>query len=409
MEEKLRTYSRLLLEECLCIKKGQPLLISFPIESYEFVRILSKTAYDLGVSDIYYDFTDETLICEALKHNDLNVLEQNPLFNKKVWDDYTLKGAGFLVLVNYSPDLMENIDSKLLADMNVYTLRSKKMYREKQMNDEISWLIAGVATKDWAEKLFPNDENPILSLWNEIFDVCGVNTDDTINYVRKKMNRLDELAKKLTDLNLYKLEYKNSLGTDLTIVLDKDAIWQSSRTKLKNGKKIICNLPSEEVYTVPNKLGTSGIVYSSKPLIYNGKKIDKFYLKFENGKVVTYDAKIGKEILTEMLNADKNSSMLGEVALVEYDSLISRKNIVFYNTLFDENASCHIALGEGYSSCIKNGNSMSKEELENKNVNKSVIHIDFMIGTNDLNIIGYSYDNKKYQIFKNGNFNIKEI
>lgn len=409
MQEKLKNYAVLLLKKCLNIKKDQPLLISAPIEAYEFIRILSTEAYNLGVTDIYYDFTDDFLKYNALKNCDFDVLKNNPIFNKEIWNIYAKKNAAFLMLNSFTPDLMDKIDGKVLSDVTLFTLKSEKVFREKQMNDEIPWLIACVATKDWALKLFPDVENPLERLWNEFFDICGINKENSLEEAEKKLDNLDDLADKLNSLKLRKLHYKNSLGTDLIITLHESCIWQSARTALKDGSKVVCNFPSEEVYTVPYKYGTNGIVYSSKPLIYNGKKIDKFFVEFKDGKVISYDALIGKDILKELINSDKFSNMLGEVALVEYDSPISKRNRIFYTTLLDENASCHIALGEGYASCIKDGINKSDAELEKVGVNKSVIHVDFMIGTSDLEIIGESYDNKKYQIFRNGNFDIKEI
>lgn len=241
-------------------------------------------------------------------------------------------------------------------------------------------------------------------LWDTFFDICLVNEEDTIDKWDEKIKVSDRICNKLNNLQLTELHYTNNLGTDLTIKLPSNHIWEGTKSTLPNGSEILVNIPSEEVFTSPLKTGTNGIVYSSKPLIYNGKKIDDFYIKFKNGKVIDFKAKEGEEILKSIIYADETSNMLGEVALVNYNSPISKSNIIFYETLYDENASCHLALGSGFKSCIKDGLKMTKAELEETGVNESIIHIDFMIGTSDLNIEGKTRNNEKIKIFEDGNF-----
>ena len=403
MNEKLEVYARLLLEKCLNIEKGEPLLISGPIEAYDFIRILSKKAYQMGVVDIYFDFYDDEIKHNALKTLSFEELKNSLIFNKEIYSVYAKKNAAFLQLSSVTPGLMDDVDSKILSDSFLFTLNTQKTYREKQMNDEVSWLIAPVPTEAWAKYLFPKEINPVSKLWDEFLDMCLIK-DNSLKEIEEKIDRLDSVAKKLNELQLKNLYYKNSLGTNLKIELHKNALWHSARTTLKNGKKVICNIPSEEVYTVPIKTKTEGVVYSSKPLIYNGKKIDKFHIEFKNGKVSSYNALVGNQILGELINSDEGAKMLGEVALVEYNSPISNKNKIYYNTLLDENASCHIALGEGYSSCMN----ITNNEYD-YGINSSVIHVDFMIGTKDLDIKGINYKGEEYQIFKDGNFDIKKI
>jgi aminopeptidase len=201
------------------------------------------------------------------------------------------------------------------------------------------------------------------------------------------------------DLKIKSLHYTNSLGTDLTVYFSENTIW-------KNADKgdIIVNMPSYEIFTSPDFRKTEGIVYSAKPLVRNDKLVDKFWLKFKKGKVVDYDAEIGKDLLDAILNTDKYSSYLGEAALISYDSPISNTGVIFYTTLFDENASCHLALGNGFSNTIKDGNKLSKKKLISRGINQSEIHVDFMIGTEDLNITAETYNGEIVDIFKNGNF-----
>ena len=197
------------------------------------------------------------------------------------------------------------------------------------------------------------------------------------------------------------MHYKNNLGTDLTVELPSDVIWNSAAGE--EDSNMLVNMPSYEIFTSPNYKKTSGIVYSAKPLIYGGGKIDEFYIEFKEGKVINYDAKQGKEILKQIIESDENSCYLGEVALVNNNSPISNTNLVFGTTLFDENASCHLALGDGFPDSLKEGLTMTKDELLRKGINQSKNHVDFMIGTKDLEIEAETKDGI-VQIFKDGNF-----
>jgi len=186
--------------------------------------------------------------------------------------------------------------------------------------------------------------------------------------------------------------------------LPEGHIWTAASSKNIRGEQFVPNMPTEEVFTLPHKDGVNGVVYSSKPLVYSGNVIDEFWLKFENGAVVDFDAKVGKDTLQSLFDKDERARRLGEVALVPFDSPISNSNILFYNTLFDENASCHLALGKAYPTTIKNGENMSDEELAEHGVNDSLAHEDFMVGTSDLNIVGIKQDGTEVEIFKNGNW-----
>ena len=200
------------------------------------------------------------------------------------------------------------------------------------------------------------------------------------------------------------MHYTNNLGTDLIINLLENSIWNGASEKTKSGVEFIANIPTQEVFTTPNRLGTNGIVYSSKPLIYNGGFINDFFIEFKDGKVINYDAKEGKDILKGIIESDENACYLGEVALVDYNSPISTSKLIHYETLYDENASCHLALGSGFTECVKGTDNKSKEELISLGFNYSDNHVDFMIGTEDLNIMAKTFDGKEVQIFKDGNF-----
>jgi len=390
-------YVELLLKRCLKVEESEALFISYNKVNKDFVDKVVEYANKLGVEDIYLDESDSQYLHDILEKININEIEKHEELNCKIWDEYAKKNAAFLMLDSLIPNLMDDIDSDKLAKM-AYTKRiTKPIYREKQMNSEIAWCIAAVPNEAWAKDIFKDSNNPMEEFWKVLAKICMLDKDNPINEWDKFLEKQSKEMKKLNNLKIKKLHYKNSLGTDLTIELSDSALWQSA----SSGKWIV-NMPSYEIFTSPDYRKTNGIVYSSKPLIYTGKNIDKFNLTFEDGKVIDFNAEEGKDILKEIINSDEFSAYLGEIAIVNYDSPISNTNIVFKSTLFDENASCHLALGSGFLECIKDGEKLSKEELKELGLNNSKNHVDFMIGTEDLTIEAETKDGK-VTIMENGN------
>ena len=404
MKEKLEKYAELLLTKGVSVKRETPLLISAPMEAYEFVEILSKKAFEKGVTDIGYDLIDEKIKHDALKYLEINDLKESPIFNKKIFDEYAKKDAAFLMLMSDDPTLMDDIDSNKLSQAAIFSRKSKPLYKQRQLNNEIVWCIACTATKGRAEKMFDNTEDAINKLWDAIFDACYINNKNPNEAWDTFIEETNKKTEILNKLKIKELHYTNNLGTNLTINLLETSIWNGASEKTKSGVEFIANIPTQEVFTTPNRLGTNGIVYSSKPLIYNGGFINDFFIEFKDGKVINYDAKEGKDILKGIIESDENACYLGEVALVDYNSPISTSKLIHYETLYDENASCHLALGSGFTECVKGTDNKSKEELISLGFNYSDNHVDFMIGTEDLNIMAKTFDGKEVQIFKDGNF-----
>ena len=404
MEQLLEKYAGVILNTCLKVEKDQPLFISCTTERLDFVRILTKQAYKIGVKDIYYDLQDPILRHEALLNLNLDELKNLHIFNRHAWSEYAKKGAAFVMLVSENPGLMADVNAKLSSDIAMYGLETRKEFDDLRDKSMVPWCIAAVPTESWAKLLFKDSKNPVEDLWNKIFDICQIKEDNVEELWNEKIEKLSTRAEKLNNCHFKTLKYKNSKGTDFSIELPENHLWGSGKESLQIGKDVLVNFPTEEIFTSPLRNSTNGIVYASKPLIYNGALIDKFWLKFEDGKVVDYDSEVGKDVLKTLIDFDEGSSYLGEVALVEYDSPISNSNILFYNTLYDENAACHLALGVGFPSCYKNGVNMTKEELLEVGVNQSNEHVDFMIGTSDLRIVGTTVDNEEILIFENGNF-----
>lgn len=405
MNELYKKYAKILLEYGVNLQKGQPLLISFPVEAIEFVRVLTQTACEMGTNDIYFDFDDAYLKHSLLEHIDTEQLDLSQFYNKKIFDEYAKKNAAILMLYADESDLMQDIDEEKLSSTSKTFRISRPLYKKMQANSEIAWCIASVATTTWAKKVFPNDNQALEKLWKTVFDCCLISTNDPSLSWHQKLQALEQKSSILNNLRLKSLHYQNSLGTDLYIALSDKHIWVSGGEKLPDGRSYVANIPTEEIFTSPNKFGTNGVVYSSKPLVYNGGIIDDIKLVFKDGKVVEAYSKSNQKLLNSIINLDHNMDYLGEVALVDYNSPISNSGLIFYETLYDENAACHLALGTGFPTCILNGTNLNLDEKEKIGLNYSNGHVDFMIGTSDLKIIGKTINDEEVSIFENGNFN----
>lgn len=396
-------YAELLLESCLNIKECDALLITGPIEAYEFLRILAIKAYEYGVKDVKFDFEDETLKKLQLENLQADDFKDGSFWDKSIYDKYVTKNSAFLTLTSY-----EDLSSELITEENLsssaLTYRmTKSNYKIKQLNYEVPWCIAGVATKSWADKLFPNEENNIDKLWNLIYEICYIDQPNPLELMEVKQKYSTEKCNYMTNMQFESLNFKNSLGTNLNITLPKNHVWNGVGVSknLPNRKAILVNMPSYEIFSSPMKYGVNGVVYASKPLVYNGILIEGIVLEFKNGKVISYNALSGIKALEVLLKADENSSFLGEVALVDNDNPISNSGVIFYETLYDENSACHLALGNGFTSVI-NELDYTEEEIK-ECINHSNVHVDFMIGTDDLVVTAFK-NNEEILIVENGNF-----
>lgn len=398
-------YARVILESCLKVEKDQPLFISYNVERRDFVNIITRIAIELGVKDIYYEANDPYLKHELLKSLEVEDLKKLSFWNKEMWNVYAKKDAAFLMLASETPGLMKDIDSDKMKELTKYSLETRKEFDARRDKSELAWCIAAVPTKAWAEELFKESSNPEEELWNKIFEMCSINDDDPVAIWNNKIEKLKMRGEKLTNYQFKTLKYKSSNGTDFKIDLPKGHIWASGSEKLANGKEVLVNFPTEEVFTSPDCKSAEGIVYSSKPLSYQDVIIDNFNISFEKGKVKEVHAEVGEDTLKNMVSVCENSDLIGEVALVPYDSPISNTNLVFLETLFDENAACHIALGDSFPECIENGPKTDKKVLfEEHNLNKCDSHVDFMVGKKDMNITGITEEGIEIPIFIDGNF-----
>lgn len=406
MKEKLNKYARLVVKTGVNIQKNQVLVINAPIECADFVRQVAEAAYDVGAKDVVVNWNDEKLGKIRFMKAPEEVFDEFPEWRKEFYISYAKQGAAFISIAASDPEIYKDVKADRLARAQKASGTALEAYRKRMMSNQNAWCVVSIPTEAWAQKVFPQEtaENAVAKLWDAIFSTVRIDDGDPVENWKQHQAALKKNKDRMNDYRFKYLKYKNAAGTDVTIELPEGHIWFSGTEYTPEGIPFVANMPTEEVYTMPKRDGVNGTVVSSKPLNYHGNLIDNFKLTFKNGKVVAYSAEKGQEILQKLLEADENACYLGEVALVPFDSPISNLNVLFYNTLFDENASCHLAFGKAYPVCIKNGENMSKEELKKAGVNDSIIHEDFMVGTDDLEIIGITQAGKEVQVFKKGNF-----
>ena len=402
----LDKYALLLIKTGINIQKDQTLVINSPIECASFTRIVSRIAYTEGARDVVINWRDELSSKIRYMNAPEEVFEEFPEWQRDFYLSNARIGAAFLSISASDPELMKDVNPERMSKSNKVASAAIKEYRDRLMSNKNVWCIASIPTIAWAKKVFPklSENDAMEKLWNSIFKTVRVDTEDPVASWEIHKNNLKTRMDFLNDNNFKFLVYKNSLGTNFKIELPENHIWLGGSDYTPEGIEFIANMPTEEVYTLPKKDGVNGVVVSSKPLNYNGNLIENFSLTFKQGKIVDYKAEVGYDILKSIIETDEGSYYLGEVALVPYNSPISNSNILFYNTLFDENASCHLAIGKAYPVCIKNGENLSDEELAKLGVNDSIMHEDFMVGTEDLIITGITVDETEISVFKNGDF-----
>ena len=405
-ETMLDDYAKLCVKVGINLQAGQPLVINAPIEAADFVRLVAKHAYEVGAKEVHVNWNDESLTKMKYENSSMEVFENYPKWFADGLESYAEDGAGFLSISAQDPELLKSIDPKKIAANNKASSIALKKFRDYTMNDINSWCVVSIPTRGWAKRVFPqvSEEEAVEKLWASIFNATRIDLADPVISWEEHISSLIEKSNFLNQKNFKYLHYTSSNGTDLVVELPNNHIWLSGGGNNSKGIYFVANMPTEEVFTMPLKTGVNGLVYSTKPLNYGGKLIDDFKLTFKDGKVVDFEAKVGQDVLADLLDIDDGARYLGEVALVPYTSPISESNIIFMNTLFDENASCHFAFGKAYPTNIKGGEHMTEAELEVAGVNNSLTHVDFMVGSNDMSIIGETKDGEKVEIFKNGNW-----
>ena len=408
-KEMLEEYALLAVKIGVNVQKGQPLLIQAPVEAYDLVRECVRVAYKQGSSNVTVDYDDDVKTRLDYESRTVESLCEIPNWSIEKLKYNISSNYCRLVIIGEDPDLLNGIDTEKVQKSMIARMNAKKDYQYYGMNNIGQWSVVAYPNLAWAHKVFPNikdDDEAMEALWNAILSTSRVEIGKTEDNWNKHNLEIEAHCKKLNDFNFKSLHFTNDIGTDLTIGLIKNHIWEGGADKSRGAFKceFNANIPTEEVFTMPDRFHIDGKVYSTKPLSYNGNIIPEFNLTFKNGKVIDYDANENKDVLEGLLDTDEGTRSLGEVALISHDSPISNSKILFYETLFDENASCHLALGACYPTNVKGGSELSKDELYELGGNKSMEHCDFMFGSKDMHIVGTTYDGQEIVIFDKGNF-----
>ena len=403
--ERLKKYAELIVKCGLNVKKGQEVNIRCGLDQPEFVTMVAEECYKAGASCVNVDWSFMPLTKINYDYRSLETLSEVTGVELAKMQRRLDKLPCRLWLDSDDPDGLNGTDSKKISQAQMARYPILKPYIDKLENKE-QWCIAAVPGKEWAQKIFPDldAETAIEKLWENILD-CSRVDDNPIAAWDKHNKNLAKRCKFFNDNKFEKLEYKSANGTDFTVGLNPRGRFAGGG-EWTLGSKVYFNpnIPSEEVFTSPMRGQADGLVVATKPLSYQGKLIENFSIRFENGKAVEVHAEKNQDLLEKMISMDEGAAYLGECALIAYDSPINNTGILFYNTLFDENASCHLALGRGFNECLEGFENMTVEECEKAGINSSMIHVDFMIGSKDMSIVGIKKDGTRVQIFKDGNW-----
>lgn len=406
-EAKLNEYAHLLVEVGMNVQPGQTPYIRGPVECAPLVRKCVEAAYDAGARDVIVEWNDDFIARQKYLKADEAVFSEFPDYLQKRYDYMVETACPLLSIIGSDPEMLKGVDPARIQTWQRTSGTHTRAFYDAMTAGKFQWSIGAHPTEAWAEKVFPDKKGQaaIDALWDAVFATCRISGDGkAVERWKEHCAATAQRSRILNEYNFASLHYTNSKGTDLTIELPEGHIWAGGSEDTQSGITCVPNIPTEEIFTAPKLDGVNGRVYSALPLALDGNLVKDFYMDFENGKIVNVHAEEGEAFLKSAIELDEGASYLGEVALVAYDSPIRETEILFYNTLFDENASCHLAFGSAYPNCIKGGELLSSEEQKKLGLNQSITHVDFMVGTRDMSIVGKTRDGREIPVFVDGNF-----
>jgi aminopeptidase len=410
-EQNLEKYAEVILKVGLNLQPGQRLLIGgastshdgISFETAPLVRIITKKAYQMGARLVDVVWGDEQLRLIRFQYGPEESLDEYPQWRIDARLDISQAGDANLHIMTSNPDLLRDINSSLISKFQLNLQKKLKSVLDLITQNALNWLIVSAPSKAWADKLFPKvpSKKRMQKLWDVIFKICRIDEDNPISAWKKHDEALHKRCNYFNKKQYNALKL-NSAVTNLTIGLPKNHIWSGGSVKTLDGIDFTANLPTEEIYTLPHKDRVDGVVKTTRPVFYQGKIIEDCVFKFSEGRVVEVEAKVGNDMMQAIIDTDKGARSIGEIALVPNSSPISQTGLLFYNILIDENASNHIALGQGYRDSLKNGDEMTEEEFIAAGGNQSLIHLDVMIGSADMNVDGVLEDGTIEPVMRNG-------
>ena len=409
-QELLNKYAAFTVQVGVNVQKGQTLIIRCPVEGAYFGRACMEAAYKAGARDVVIRWEDEKAARIRMELGEEEALSETKPYELRSYLDYAESEGGCCVLAIHAsdPEIFKGLDTGKINRVSLAKQEAMKSWREYTMKDRVQWCVVAIPTPAWAASVFPglDEDEAQEKLWSAIFDVCRVTGGDPVSAWKEHVAKTSACRDKLNELQLESIHMTSANGTDLTVGLAEGHTWEGACSKAENGTVFIANVPTEEVFTAPHRERVNGVVKGTKPYVYNGQLIEGFSVTFKDGVVVEYSAEKNAELLGQLLDSDEGARRIGEIALVPASSPINRSGLLFYNTLFDENAACHIAFGAGYPTTVKGGAAMTTEELLACGVNDSAIHEDVMVGAEDMTITGLTKSGETVTIFENGEWAI---
>lgn len=404
--ENLKKYARLIAETGVNVQDNHTVVLQISVDQAPLARLITEEAYRLGAAEVIVQWSDETIQREFLAHAATDRIENVPQYKIDQTDDWIAKGASRISVVSSNPDALAGVDAQRVAAFQTANGKALVNLRKATQANKVSWTVVAAASEGWAAKVFPElatSEEQVDALWNEIFKTTRIYEENPVIAWDIHDKKLQEKAAELNEQQFTALHY-TAPGTDLTIGLPKNHLWEGAGSYNARGEEFMANMPTEEVFTAPDSRRVDGYVSSTKPLSYAGTIISGMKFTFKDGKVVDFSAEQGEEALKNLLAIDEGAKHLGEVALVPDPSPISQSGLIFYNTLFDENASNHLAFGSAYAFNLQGGTEMSEEELAEAGLNRSQTHVDFMVGSDKMNIDGIKEDGTIVPVCRNGDW-----
>lgn len=404
LEPKIEAYARLIVRKGVNVTPGQEVVVQSPVECASFARRLVAAAYAAGAGHVTVIWADDVVTRLTYENVETSYFEETPSWKRDQLDSLAAAGACFIFVEGADPEALKGIDPAKPATASRARNTQCKVFRHGLDFNINPWCIAGAPVEAWAHHVFPDvePEVAIYKLWLAILHTARADGEDPESDWELHDAAFEKNLRFLNEHHFDRLHYTAQNGTDLTVGMTAGHLWGGGKGETPTGHPFFPNIPTEEVFTSPDRNRVDGIVYSAMPLIHHGNKVDDFWIKFENGEVVDYDARIGRATLASILETDEGARHLGEVALISKNTPIRESGILFYDTLYDENASCHLALGVGFPECVEGGYEMSDDELLAAGVNVSSTHVDFMIGTDDIDITGIKANGEEVVVFRNG-------
>lgn len=401
----MQKYARLVAQKGVNVQKGQEVVVNASLDQPEFVKMVVEECYRKGASKVMVEWSYQPLTKLNYRYRSVKTLSTMENWEVEKLKNRVEKLPAMIYIESDDPDGLNGVDQSKVAKSQQARYPIIKPLRD-QMENKYQWCIVAVPGEAWAKKVFPGERvnKAVEKLWNAILYTARADGENPVEAWNDHNADLKKRYDYLNSLGIKSLHYTASNGTDFTVGLIDDALFLGGSETTLGGVEYNPNIPSEEVFTSPMRGEAEGIVYATRPLSYRGQLIDNFSIRFENGRAVEVHAEQGEDLLKQMISMDEGASYLGECALVPYDSPIRNSEITFFNTLFDENACCHLALGAGFENCIKDYEKYTLEECEKKGINDSMIHVDFMIGSEDLNIVAITRSGEIVPIFRNGNW-----